>query len=118
MEEQILLCQCGDPHHQMILYYDKESPAVYVAVHLNKELNFFKRLWVAFKYIFFKKRTIYGDFEEIILRPEDANKLQLAVDVLKGLSVEENSTLNPEDLFNDPNVKVIPLILKTEDEPN
>jgi hypothetical protein len=117
MEEQLLLCQCGDPHHQLILYYDKETPAIYVAVHLNKEQNFFKRLWIAFKYIFFKKRSIYGEFEEIMLKPEDANKLQKAVDVLKGLYEKEN-VFDFKDIVNDPNVKIIPLLLDINKEPN
>lgn len=88
MTEELLLCQCGDPAHQLIIYYDNdpESPAVYVSVHLSPERNFFKRLWRGIKYIFFNQRSIYGDFDEIILRPSDVDKLQKAVDVLDNLN--------------------------------
>lgn len=88
MTEELLLCQCGDPAHQLIMFYDDdvEAPAVYVSVHLSPEPNFFKRLWRGIKYIFFKKRSIYGDFDEIILRPSDAEKLQRAVDLLEGMN--------------------------------
>lgn len=88
MTEELLLCQCGDPAHQLIMLYDDdvEAPAVYVSVHLSPEPNFFKRLWRGIKYIFFNKRSIYGDFDEIILRPSDAEKLQRAVDLLEGMN--------------------------------
>lgn len=87
MTEELLLCQCGDPAHQLIMFYDDdiEAPAVYVSVHLSPEPNFFKRLWRGIKYIFSNKRSIYGDFDEIILRPSDAEKLQRAVDLLEGI---------------------------------
>lgn len=88
MTEELLLCQCGDPAHQLIMFYDDdiEAPTVYVSVHLSPEPNFFKRLWRGIKYIFFNKRSIYGDFDEIILRPSDAEKLQRAVDLLEGMN--------------------------------
>jgi hypothetical protein len=88
MTEELLLCQCGDPAHQLIMFYDDdvEAPAVYVSVHLTPEPNFFKRLWRGIKYIFFNKRSIYGDFDEIILRPSDAEKLQRAADLLEGMN--------------------------------
>ena len=93
MIEELMLCQCGDPAHQLILSYDDtpDEPCVYVSIHLSKESNFFKRLWRGLKYIFSNQRSIYGDFDEILLRPEDANKLQKAVDILT------NCYVNPDD---------------------
>lgn len=101
MTEELLLCQCGDPAHQLIMFYDDdvEAPAVYVSVHLSPEPNFFKRLWRGIKYIFSNKRSIYGDFDEIILRPSDAKKLQRAVDLLEGM---DKSVEIP--MFIDPNM--------------
>lgn len=101
MTEELLLCQCGDPAHQLIMFYDDdvEAPAVYVSVHLTPEPNFFKRLWRGIKYIFFNKRSIYGDFDEIILRPSDAEKLQRAVDLLEGM--DKNIEI---PVFIDPNM--------------
>ena len=98
MIEELLLCQCGDPAHQLIIFYDDaENPAVYVSVHLVREKNFFKRLWRGLKYIFSNKRSIYGDFDEIILRPEDADKLQRAVNLL-----QETNVMVEYPLFIDP----------------
>lgn len=87
MREEILVCQCGDPAHQLVIFYDDDPayPSVYVSVHLTPETNFFKRLGRGLKYIFSNKRSIYGDFDEIVLKPEDAPKLQEAVNVLTGI---------------------------------
>lgn len=95
---ELLICQCGDPSHQMIISYDegideneviaKELEMVYVSIHLVPEPNFFKRLWNGIKYVFSRQRSIYGDFDEIILRPEDADKLQKVVDHLKRIRNE------------------------------
>jgi hypothetical protein len=102
MTEELLLCQCGDPSHQLIIFYDDEQevPTVYVTVHLSPNRNFFKRLWRGIKYIFSNKRSIYGDFDEIILRPSDVEKLQHAVDLLKGMnkSIEIPMFINPNML--------------------
>ena len=104
MNEELLLCQCGDPSHQLIMFYDDdpEHPAVYVSVHLVPEHNFFKRLWNGLKYIFSNKRSIYGDFDEITLRPDDANKLQKAVDLLNSFNQSKENVVpvffNPECL--------------------
>lgn len=90
---ELLICQCGDPSHQLIFSYDNgvdenkkiinELEMVYVSVHLTREPNFFKRLWYGIRYIFSKYRSIYGDFDEVVLRPEDADKLQKVVNFLK-----------------------------------
>jgi hypothetical protein len=95
MTEELLLCQCSDPAHQLIMFYDDdvEAPAVYVSVHLSPEPNFFKRLWNGLKYIFGSKRSIYGDFDEIILRPTDVDKLRKAVDVLESINHKTNVPL-------------------------
>jgi hypothetical protein len=96
MTEELLLCQCGDPSHQLIIFYDDEQevPTVYVTVHLSPNRNFFKRLWRGIKYIFFNKRSIYGDFDEIILRPNDVDKLRRAVELLESTE-EEDAAIIP-----------------------
>lgn len=95
MTEELLLCQCGDPSHQLIIFYDDEQevPTVYVTVHLSPNRNFFKRLWRGIKYIFFNKRSIYGDFDEIILRPNDVDKLRRAVELLESTKEEDASII-------------------------
>lgn len=107
MEHEILLCQCGDPSHQLIFFYDDDdfAPAVYVSVHLSPEPNFFKRLWRGLKYIFSRKRSIYGDFDEIVLRPEDYKKVQKAADLLQTYYHAEGGEFETDE--------VIPLFINT-----
>ena len=97
--EELLLCKCGDPSHHLIMFYNHIDKEVYVTVHLNDKYNFFKRIWVALKYVFGRKRSIYGDFDDIILRTEDAHKLQYAVDILESnvsyKSITEITSIKP-----------------------
>lgn len=83
--EELFICQCGDPSHQFIIAADKdtiEGACAFVSVHLNREHSIFKRIWAAIKYVF-GRRSIYGDFDEVIINPNDADKLQKVVDFLK-----------------------------------
>ena len=83
--EELFICECGDPSHQFIISADKEpteGPCAFISVHLNREHNIFKRIWYAIKYVF-GARSIYGDFDEIIINPNDADRLQKVVDFLK-----------------------------------
>ena len=82
--EELFICECGDPSHQFIISADKETtegPCAFISVHLNREHNIFKRIWYAIKYVF-GARSIYGDFDEIIINPNDADRLQKVVDFL------------------------------------
>lgn len=80
--QELLTCKCGDPSHQMVIGYNHdEFEEVYLSVHLVREGNIFKRIWRALKYVF-GMRSIYGDFDEIILSPLDAPKLQKVVNHL------------------------------------
>ena len=68
MDEKLLICACHSPEHQMIIDYDEEDNLAYVEIHLAP-LPFFKRLKNGIKYIF-GHRSIYGDFDEMILTNE------------------------------------------------
>lgn len=83
-EQEILVCKCGDVSHQCIISYnyDDSPKEVFLSVHLVREPNILKRMVIAIKYVF-GARSIYGDFDEVILSPKDASKLQKAVDYLK-----------------------------------
>ena len=95
LHAEILVCQCGDPAHQLVVFYDDtpQNPTVYVAVHLAPERNFFKRLLRGLRYIFTNRRSVYGDFDEVMLQPKDAHKLQAAVDILNGKSLNNQHTV-------------------------
>lgn len=77
MKKDLILCECEDPAHQLIAFYSDEDgyPCVFVTVHLSRPRNIFKRIWNALKYVFGTKRSRFGDFDEIVLKPEDADKI-------------------------------------------
>ena len=72
--EEIVLCKCESPEHQMLFRVLDSSCDVYVTIHLVR-LPFWQRLKTGIKYIFGYKCR-FGDFEEIILKPEDAPKFK------------------------------------------
>ena len=78
----LLVCKCGDISHQCYISYDNDYNEVSLAIHLVREPSIFKRFIIALKYVF-GQRSIYGDFDEIILSPADASKLQDVVNHLK-----------------------------------
>lgn len=83
-KQKLFICACHNVEHQLIMSYseDDDYKEVYCSVHLKPEHNVFKRIWGAVKYVF-GHRSIYGDFDEFIFKPEDADRLQEVVDYLK-----------------------------------
>ena len=80
--EFLFLCECSSCEHQFIVRWDNDDKEVYISIHLANYLGFWKRLLEGIKYIFGHKCR-YGQFDEIILRKEDADNLQKIVDHLK-----------------------------------
>lgn len=77
MEHEIFVCKCGNPEHQVILTYypdDVDNRDIYMTIYLRPRYSFFKRTWVAIKYIF-GYRSKYGDFDDIIIKQSDSHKL-------------------------------------------
>ena len=68
-----IVCNCGLPEHQFAITEDKEEDWYYMNVHLSTG-NFWNRLIVAVKYLF-GYRCKYGEFEEIIIDRDQANRI-------------------------------------------
>lgn len=79
--QEIFICECHSPDHQFIIRKFDDESEVYVTIHLTK-LPMLLRLKYAFRYIF-GYQSRYGAFDEIILNPDDADRLQKVVDSLK-----------------------------------
>ncbi len=75
----ILICQCHSVDHQVVIQQIDDE--IYLNVHLVN-ISLWKRIWLAIRYVFGLKDT-YGHFEEFIINPDDADKLQNIVDVLR-----------------------------------
>lgn len=87
--EELFICRCHDVQHQFIIStvdFD-EHPEVYLSVFLYPA-GFFKRILYAVKYIF-GHRSVFGYFDEIIIKPEDAPRHQRVVDMLNEVRVRE-----------------------------
>ena len=97
----ILVCACHNVEHQVVIQKfehdrNKENKELYLGVHL-KPGNFFQRLIRGIKYIF-GHRSIYGDFDEFVFKPEHSEALIEAGNFLK----------LTEDVENADNVEEIP----------
>lgn len=87
--EILLLCDCSSCEHQLIVRFDNDSKEVYAQVHLFTYKSFWKRLWAGLKYAFGHKST-YGEFDEVILREEDADSVMRIADHLKKKTAQES----------------------------
>jgi hypothetical protein len=63
-----LPCECAS------FILDKENKELWLEIHLNTYLPWWKRVWSAIKYIFGHKSE-YGHFDCWMMRPDDANKI-------------------------------------------
>ena len=88
MNQELLICQCENTEHQMVFRWDED--VVYVTYHLTK-LPFLQRLMCAIRYIF-GYTSKYGDFDEMILNPDDTEKLERIVKHLKKTKDAESDT--------------------------
>ena len=67
-------CACHSPEHVMqLMLWTEEPKMLCIYMCLNPEV-WYKRIWLAIKYIFgYKSR--FGHFDEFMIKPEDANRL-------------------------------------------
>lgn len=84
----ILICECHSTEHQMVVNYSEDEypdgtkiPMVYIHTHLNKR-PFWQRLKYGIKYIF-GYQCRYGAFDEFIVNPTDADKIEEIINYLK-----------------------------------
>ena len=81
-KKELFICECNSIEHQNVMSYFEDEKEVYCNVHLQPERNVLKRIIHAVKYIF-GHRSAYGDFDEFIFNPKDADRLQSVVDHLR-----------------------------------
>lgn len=74
MEVQYYECACFSPEHTLRFVFDPEDKEIYTEVYLNHYQNFFKRIWIAIKYVF-GYQCKYGHFDCFIMRSDDAQRL-------------------------------------------
>lgn len=83
---EFFVCKCHDVSHQMVLETleteENEEHVVYGCFHIV-HLEFWEKLKCAMKYIFGRKCKD-GDFDALLLRPEDADRLEWFANFLDG----------------------------------
>lgn len=87
LEHELFVCDCEDISHHFVITYcnDTDEPSITAQVKLNAWLPWYKRLWIAIKYVFAPGICRFGEYDEVILKPSDAARLQNVVDRLKEL---------------------------------
>ena len=82
MDQKIkhLDCVCTSPEHTLRFMLDDEE--LYTEVFLNNPNNFFKRMWIAIKYVFGYKCK-YGHFDCFVMKPGDEDKLIELCEIFK-----------------------------------
>ena len=99
--QELFRCDCNDPSHELVILadqIDELSPRVYVTIRLKKNISFFKLINIAIKYVF-GMRSVYGDFDEVTLKPEYSDELQKVIDVL--IQIREKEGRQTSDESND-----------------
>ncbi len=90
--KDVLICDCNSDEHQYLIYYSEDEyengtkiPICHIHPHLVRR-SFWYRLKYGIKYIFgYKSR--YGAWDEFLLNPQDADKLQDVVNYLKKIKL-------------------------------
>lgn len=67
-------CQCGSDEHTIHFTLDVEENEIYLSVFLNQYRSFFKRAWVAVKYLF-NYKCKYGHWDCVTIQNDDAERL-------------------------------------------
>ena len=92
MKRTLYVCKCSSMQHSFVVSADEED--LFIEVHLSP-LPIWGRIKNAISYVF-GKRSVYGDFEEVLLSPNDAIDLG---DRLIEWSQGESVVFTPNDVY-------------------
>lgn len=67
-------CDCHSPEHTLRFTLDQEYNEIYTEVFLNQYRPWWKRIWIAVKYVFGYK-CMYGHFDCFMMQRADAGRL-------------------------------------------
>ncbi len=108
----IFICDCYSTEHQVVVHYmiekeEKKDPLnperitfperheLDFEIHLNTSKSFWERLWGGLKYAFGYKSK-YGNWDNFMFRPEDADKFIEYLNKLKNNAVEVEAQITKE----------------------
>jgi len=67
-------CDCASTEHQFVIDYWDGDDELIVSVHLNPLEPWYKRVWMAVRYVF-GYTSCYGSFQEVILQRDQVDRL-------------------------------------------
>jgi hypothetical protein len=81
VENRYFECACHSDEHRLVfqLDLDDKHPEIYVSQFMHHWNPWWKRVWIAIRYVFGYKCK-YGHFDCWIMKPEDAEKLRSMLD--------------------------------------
>lgn len=83
METHTIHCQCSSDEHHLVYRFDPDERTIYTSVYLHQYRGFWKRVWVAVKYVF-GYQSKYGAWDCVDMGPEQVKQLHaLTVHALK-----------------------------------
>ena len=98
-------CTCASPEHVFRFMRDPDDGTVCLEVHLVQWRSFFKRAWVALKYVF-GYRSRFGHWDITELHPHDARRMiQLMEKMLADVNEHEEKT---DDSFYSTSASILP----------
>ena len=92
MKRTLYTCRCGSMQHMFVVSADQDD--MFIEIHLAP-FTFWERVRNAIRYVL-GERSIYGDFEEILLTPEMALDLG---DKLVEWAQGESVVFTPNDVY-------------------
>ena len=93
MKRTLYVCRCHSLQHSFVVSADDED--CFIEVHLSP-LPFWRRVGNALRYIL-GRRSMYGDFEEILLSPADA--AILGDSLIEWAVMGEGVAFEPNDVY-------------------
>lgn len=84
-------CDCHSPDHVFLFHHDAwegEEPVVYLYVQLNPWFPWWKRAWLAVKYLFNRTAPNYGHWDCTMVSGANVLKLRDFCDVVVSQNVE------------------------------
>lgn len=72
-------CSCGSFDHNVRFEVDEDMGHISISVPLNHWLPWWKRLWLAVKYVF-KRTERYGHYDTVMLSPHDYDRIRALMD--------------------------------------
>lgn len=74
--QKMFTCECGSLDHMFSVMFYKEDDELFLAPYLKRTYGFFRRLGIAFKYLFKMENRFGSQFDEVILHKDKAIELR------------------------------------------